>query len=100
MDNNPSDPTTPVGAGAWSLPPPFDQVQSHLGQAIVTAVDQALDRTMDSKLQTMRTELTNELTVAINDAVHKALKGPLDEWVKDRQSMTFRLRNLEAAQRN
>ncbi|KAG5750235.1 hypothetical protein H9Q69_001069 [Fusarium xylarioides] len=98
MNNNPIDPTIPGGVG--SLPAPFDQIQSHLGEAIVSAVDHALSTTLDTKLQAMRTELTNNLTDAINVAVHDALKGPLEEWLKDRQSMEFRLRNLEAAHRN
>lgn len=101
MDNDSSVPTIPGSAG--SLPPPFDQVESHLGRVVVIAVDQAVARatseTWDAKLQTMRTQLANELTVAINDVVHNALKGPLEEWLKDRKSMDFRLRNLEAAQR-
>ncbi|KAG9500954.1 hypothetical protein J7337_006635 [Fusarium musae] len=97
MDNDSSDSTIP--GSARSLPPPFDQVESYLRRAVVIAVDQAVARATDNwdaKLQTMQTQLKNELTVAINDAVHNALKGPLEEWLKDRQSMHFRLRNLEA----
>ncbi|KAF4414772.1 hypothetical protein FACUT_13980 [Fusarium acutatum] len=88
-------PTVP--AIAAPLPPPFDQVQSHLSAAIVSAVDQAMNNTLDVNLEKMRTQLANELTVAINVAVNKTLKNPLDEWEKDRKSMAWRLRNIEAA---
>ncbi|RBQ71823.1 hypothetical protein FVER14953_06658 [Fusarium verticillioides] len=77
MDNDSSVPTIPGSAG--SLPPPFDQVESHLGRVVVIAVDQAVARATDNwdaklqtmriQLQTMQTQLKNELTVAINDAV-------------------------------
>jgi hypothetical protein len=77
---------------------PIAQFEAQLQTWINNAVQTSMQALLKDSLGQMHRQLKDDLTAAINVAVAGALKDHLGDCEKDRKSLKWRMRNLEADQ--